>query len=40
MTGPEVPYILGIDCLRRGYFKDPKRYWWAFGIAAFGDRRN
>ncbi|KAK4831830.1 hypothetical protein QYF61_019588 [Mycteria americana] len=29
-----APSILGIDCLRRGYFKDPKGYWWAFGIAA------
>ncbi|GAB0203749.1 hypothetical protein GRJ2_002840500 [Grus japonensis] len=26
--------ILGIDYLRRGYFKDPKGYRWAFGIAA------
>ncbi|GAB0209136.1 hypothetical protein GRJ2_003379300 [Grus japonensis] len=34
VTGPEAPCILGIDCLRRGYFKDPKGYWWAFGIAA------
>ncbi|KAK4816834.1 hypothetical protein QYF61_023898 [Mycteria americana] len=34
VTGPEVPCILGIDCLRRGYFKDPKGYRWAFGIAA------
>ncbi|GAB0209830.1 hypothetical protein GRJ2_003448700 [Grus japonensis] len=25
---------LGIDYLRRGYFKDPKGYRWAFGIAA------
>ncbi|GAB0209290.1 hypothetical protein GRJ2_003394700 [Grus japonensis] len=30
----EAPCILGIDYLRRGYFKDPKAYWWAFGIAA------
>ncbi|GAB0209744.1 hypothetical protein GRJ2_003440100 [Grus japonensis] len=33
-TGPEAPCILGIDYLRRGYFKDPKGYRWAFGIAA------
>ncbi|GAB0208188.1 hypothetical protein GRJ2_003284500 [Grus japonensis] len=34
VTGPEDPCILGIDYLRRGYFKDPKGYRWAFGIAA------
>ncbi|RMC22008.1 hypothetical protein DUI87_02879 [Hirundo rustica rustica] len=34
VTGPEVPCILGIDYLRNGYFKDPKGYCWAFGIAA------
>jgi len=34
VTGPEAPCILGIDYLRRGSFKDPKGYWWAFGIAA------
>ncbi|KAK4824819.1 hypothetical protein QYF61_019669 [Mycteria americana] len=34
VTGPKAPCILGIDYLRRGYFKDPKGYWWAFGIAA------
>ena len=34
MTGPDAPCILGIDYLRRGYFKDPKGYRWAFGIAA------
>ncbi|GAB0202691.1 hypothetical protein GRJ2_002734700 [Grus japonensis] len=34
VTGPEAPCILGLDYLRRGYFKDPKGYWWAFGIAA------
>ncbi|GAB0203345.1 hypothetical protein GRJ2_002800100 [Grus japonensis] len=34
VTGPEAPCILGIDYLRKGYFKDPKGYWWAFGIAA------
>ncbi|GAB0178636.1 hypothetical protein GRJ2_000328900 [Grus japonensis] len=26
--------LLGIDYLRRGYFKDPKAYQWAFGTAA------
>ncbi|GAB0208806.1 hypothetical protein GRJ2_003346300 [Grus japonensis] len=30
----EAPCILGIDYLRKGYFKDPKGYRWAFGIAA------
>ncbi|KAK4828806.1 hypothetical protein QYF61_000863 [Mycteria americana] len=30
----EAPRILGIDYLRRGYFKDPEGYRWAFGIAA------
>ncbi|GAB0206634.1 hypothetical protein GRJ2_003129000 [Grus japonensis] len=34
VTGPKAPCILGIDHLRRGYFKDPKGYRWAFGIAA------
>ncbi|KAK4807005.1 hypothetical protein QYF61_000334 [Mycteria americana] len=34
VTGPEAPCILAIDYLRRGYFKDPKGYRWAFGIAA------
>ncbi|KAK4819771.1 hypothetical protein QYF61_011371 [Mycteria americana] len=34
VTGPEAPCILGIDYLRRGYFKDQKGYWWAFDIAA------
>ncbi|GAB0209617.1 hypothetical protein GRJ2_003427400 [Grus japonensis] len=34
VTGPEAPCILGIDYLWRGYFKDPKVYRWAFGIAA------
>ncbi|KAK4828266.1 LOW QUALITY PROTEIN: hypothetical protein QYF61_024931 [Mycteria americana] len=36
VTGPEAPCILGIDYLRRGYFKDPKGYRWAVGIAALG----
>jgi len=34
VTGPEAPCILGIDYLRRGYFKDTRRYQWVFGIAA------
>ncbi|KAK4830950.1 hypothetical protein QYF61_014409 [Mycteria americana] len=34
VAGPEAPCILGIDSLRRGYFKGPKGYRWAFGIAA------
>ncbi|GAB0197946.1 hypothetical protein GRJ2_002260000 [Grus japonensis] len=34
VTGPEALCILGIDCLQKGYFKDPKGYQWAFGIAA------
>ena len=34
VTGPEAPCILGIDYLRRRYFKNPKGYRWAFGIAA------
>ncbi|GAB0202650.1 hypothetical protein GRJ2_002730600 [Grus japonensis] len=34
VTGPEALCILGIDYLRRGYFKDSKGYLWAFGIAA------
>ncbi|XP_051645342.1 uncharacterized protein LOC127471896 [Manacus candei] len=33
VTGPEAPCILGMDYLRRGYFKDPKGYRWAFGVA-------
>ncbi|KAK4816258.1 hypothetical protein QYF61_013892 [Mycteria americana] len=34
VTGPEASCILGIDYLKRGYFKDPKGYRWPFGIAA------
>ncbi|OPJ66325.1 hypothetical protein AV530_009188 [Patagioenas fasciata monilis] len=34
VNGADAPCILGIDYLRRGYFKDPKEYRWAFGIAA------
>ena len=33
VTGPEAPCILGIDYLKRGYFKDPKGYQWAFNVA-------
>ncbi|GAB0177148.1 hypothetical protein GRJ2_000180000 [Grus japonensis] len=33
VTGPEAPCILGIDYLRRGYFRDTKGYQWAFGVA-------
>lgn len=34
VTGPEAPCILGIDFLRNGYYKHPKGFRWAFGIAA------
>ncbi|GAB0177742.1 hypothetical protein GRJ2_000239500 [Grus japonensis] len=34
VTGPEAPRIPGTDCLQRGYFRDPKGYRWALGIAA------
>ncbi|RMB93035.1 hypothetical protein DUI87_30541 [Hirundo rustica rustica] len=34
VTGSEAPCILGVDFLRNGYFKDPKGFRWAFGIAA------
>ena len=34
VTGPEAPCILGLDSVRRGYFKNPKGYKWAFGVAA------
>lgn len=33
-TGPEAPFILGIDCLRRGYLKDPKGCQWTSVIVA------
>jgi len=33
VTGPEAPCILGRDYLRRRYFRDPKEYRWAFGLA-------
>ncbi|PKU34747.1 endogenous retrovirus group k member 25 pol [Limosa lapponica baueri] len=32
VTGPEAPYILGIDYFRRGYCKYPKGYQWDLGI--------
>jgi len=34
VTGATAPCVLGIDYLRRGYFRDPKGYRWAFGIVA------
>ncbi|KAF4794069.1 hypothetical protein TURU_105321 [Turdus rufiventris] len=34
VTGPETPRILGINFLQSGYYKDPREYRWAFGIAA------
>lgn len=34
VSGPEVLCISGIDCLRRGYFKDPEGYWWVFSTTA------
>lgn len=39
VTGLEAPCILGIDYLRRGYFRDPAGYWWAFGIAALAKEK-
>ena len=39
VTGLEAPWILGRDHLRRGYFKDPKGYRWAFGIAALSTEK-
>lgn len=39
VTGLEAPYILGVDYLRRGYFKDPKGYRWAFAIAALSTEK-
>lgn len=32
VTGPNAPCILGVDHLKRVYFKDSKGYWWVFGI--------
>ena len=34
VTGPEAPGILGIDYVRRRYFKGPKGYRRAFAIAS------
>lgn len=34
VTGPEALCIFGTDYLRRGYFKGPKEYHWAFTTAA------
>ncbi|KAJ7427234.1 hypothetical protein WISP_08898 [Willisornis vidua] len=39
VTGQEAPCILGIDYLRRGYFKDPKGYRWAFGVATVATKK-
>ncbi|KAK4811370.1 hypothetical protein QYF61_027599 [Mycteria americana] len=39
VPGPETLCILGIDYLRRGYFKDPKGYWCAFDIAALSTEK-
>lgn len=33
MTGPDIPCILGIHFLWKGYFKYPKGYKWAFEVA-------
>lgn len=34
VTGPDALCILGMDYLKKGCFKDPKRYRWASAIAA------
>ncbi|TRZ12336.1 hypothetical protein HGM15179_014756 [Zosterops borbonicus] len=34
VTGPEAPYILGIDFLPNGHFKDPKGLRWVLGTVA------
>lgn len=34
VTGPEALCIFGTDYLRKGYFKGPKEYHWAFTTAA------
>lgn len=33
LTSLDALGILSIDCLRGRYFKDPKAYQWAFGVA-------
>ena len=40
VTGPEAPCILGIDYLRRGYFKDPKGVSVGFWYSCLGDGGN
>lgn len=37
VTGLRAPCILGVNCLRRRNFKDPKGNRWVFGIAANKD---
>lgn len=32
VTSLESPCIFGTDYFIRGYCKDPKGYWWAFGV--------
>ncbi|KAK4806933.1 hypothetical protein QYF61_027300 [Mycteria americana] len=39
VTGPEAPCILGLDNLRRGYFKDPKGYRGPFCCGVAEGRR-
>ena len=39
VTGPEAPCILGTDCLRTGYFKDPKGNQWTFGVATMNTEK-
>jgi len=39
VTDLEAPSILGIDYLRRGYFKDQKGYWWAFSVTALNTEK-
>ena len=39
VTDLEALCILGMDYIRRGYFRDPKGYQWAFGVAAMDTQR-
>lgn len=39
VTDVETRCILGMDYIRRGYFRDPKGYQWAFGVAAMDTER-
>ncbi|KAJ7400181.1 hypothetical protein BTVI_107632 [Pitangus sulphuratus] len=39
-AGPEAPCILGVDYLRREYFKDPKGYRWAFGVVTVTEEKS